>query len=204
VLQVNDNGKANKVLYKNQVIRLDGDMFRIYRDSDDAQVSLFNLAVLLLLLYFLHLFFLQCQCKHLILSPEQVKVGHKEWVQANNWPNAQKQAKQRALKMEQKSEVADVAIDFTDIYKLFEEKGQGSHLLEMEFEPVTEGAIKHPSNRTGKQMIYWTWQHKLMEVEVRRYKTHSGKSWDTGVLCRYLQSLKASKNKVAYERAHEI
>jgi hypothetical protein len=58
----------------------------------------------------------------------------------------------------------------------------------MEFEPVTDGAIKHPSSRTGKQMIYWTWQHKLRE----------------GVLSHYLQSLKASKNKVAYEREHEI
>jgi predicted RNA-binding protein YlxR (DUF448 family) len=60
-------------------------------------------------------------------APEQVKVGHEAWVQANTQSNAQKQAKQRAFKTEQKSEVVDINVNFTDIHKLFEEKGQGSH-----------------------------------------------------------------------------
>jgi hypothetical protein len=158
------------------------------------------------LLQFSHIFLFHFQCKHLSLSPEQVKVGHEAWVQANTRSNTRKQAERHGLETEQKSEVVDVDADLSDIHKLFEEKGQGSHLLEMEFELVTDEApVPHPSRSTGKLTIHWKWKHKLTAVEVRRYKSYSGKSWDTGVLSRYLRSLKPStKNKVAYERAQEI
>jgi hypothetical protein len=73
----------------------------------------------------------------------------------------------------------------TDVHKLFEEKGQGSHLLEIDFEPVTDGAVENPSARTGKPTVFWIWRHKMMEVDVRRYKTASVKSWDTDVLSCY-------------------
>jgi hypothetical protein len=142
--------------------------------------------------------------KHLTLLPQQVKAGHEAWVQANTSSNARKQAKRQVLEMEQRSEVVNIDADLTDVHKLFEEKGQGSHLLEMDFEPVTDGAVENPSARTGKPTVFWIWRHKLTEVEVRRYKTASGKSWDTGVLSCYLRSLTNSKNKVAYERAQEI
>jgi hypothetical protein len=134
--------------------------------------------------------------------PEQVKAGHEAWLQANTLSNAQKQAKQQALEMEQRSEVVNIDADWTDVHKLFEEKGQGSHLLEMDFEPVKDGAVENPSVRTGKPTVFWTWRQKLMEVW--QYKTASGKSWYTGVLSCYLRSLTESKNKVAYERAQEI
>jgi hypothetical protein len=133
-----------------------------------------------------------------------VKAGHEACVRANTSSNARKQAKRQALEMEQRSEVVNIDADLTDVHKLFEEKGQGSHLLEMDFEPVTDGAVEHPSTRTGKATVFWIWRHKLTEVEVRRYKTASGKSWDTGVLSRYLRSLTESNNKVAYERAQEF
>jgi hypothetical protein len=204
-VEVNEYGKSIKVLYKNQVIQKDGDRFRVYKDSNKAQVIFFSsFCVTVFLLQFSHIFLFHSQCKHLSLSPEQVKVGHKAWVQANTRSNAQKQAKRHVLKMEQKSEVVDVDTDLSDIHKLFEEKGQGSHLLEMEFEPVTDEApVPHPSHSTGKLTIHW--KHKLTAVEVRRYKSYTGKSWDTGVLSHYLRSLKPStKNKVAYERAQEI
>jgi hypothetical protein len=133
-----------------------------------------------------------------------VKAGHEAWVQANTASNAQKQAERQALEMEQRSEVVNIDADLTDVQKLFEEKGQGLHLLEMDFEPVTDGAVENPSAMTGKPTVFWIWRHKLTEVEVWRYKTASGKSWDTGVLSHYLRSLTDSKNKVAYERAQEI
>jgi ABC-type histidine transport system ATPase subunit len=76
--------------------------------------------------------------KHLTLLPEQVKAVHEAWVQANTLSNAQKQAKQQALEMEQRSEVVNIDRDLTDVHKLFEEKGQGLHLLDMDFEPVTD------------------------------------------------------------------
>jgi hypothetical protein len=106
--------------------------------------------------------------------------------------------------MEQRSEVVNIDANLTDAHKLFEEKGQGSHLLDMDFEPVTDGGVENPSARTGKPTVFWIWRHKMTEVEVQRYKTASKKSWDTGVLSRYLRSLTISKNKVAYERAQEI
>jgi hypothetical protein len=42
----------------------------------------------------------------------------------------------------------------------------------------------------------------MTEVEIHRYKTKSGKSFDTGVLSQYLRLLKAGgQNNVASERA---
>jgi hypothetical protein len=53
VLQVHSNGKDITVLYKNQVIKKGGDAFRVYKDSDDAQVSLVCLIVCVCLSFFL-------------------------------------------------------------------------------------------------------------------------------------------------------
>jgi hypothetical protein len=109
------------------------------------------------------------------------------------------------LEREQQSEsVDDIQVDFSDINKLFEEKGQGPHLLELEFEPVTPAPVEYISNRTGKETVRWTFRHKLTKTEVNRYRTKSGKSFDTGVLSHCLQSLKVSKDRVAYERAKLI
>jgi hypothetical protein len=45
----------------------------------------------------------------------------------------------------------------------------------------------------------------MTEVEIHRYKTKSGKSFDTGVLSQYLRLLKADRqNNVASERASHI
>jgi hypothetical protein len=67
-----------------------------------------------------------------------VKVGHEVWVQANTWPNAQKQAKQRVLKTEQKSEV-----ELT------------STLL------ISTNYLK----KRAKDHIYWRWNLNLSQME---------------------------------------
>jgi hypothetical protein len=64
--------------------------------------------------------------------------------------------------------------------------------------------VTEPSPRLGKPIRVWVWKHKLTEAEIRRYPTYSGKGWDTGVLSRYLWSLKVSLHKVAYERGQRI
>jgi hypothetical protein len=60
-------------------------------------------------------------------------------------------------------------VDLSGINQLFEEKGQGPHLLEMEFEPVTQAPVEYISNRTGRDTVRWTYQHKLTKTEVNRY-----------------------------------
>lgn len=101
-------------------------------------------------------------------------------------------------------EHADVDTCLADINKIFEEKGQGPHMLLIDFEPVTVGPVEYVSDRTGKNTTRWTWRHKFTGVVVNRYPTRSGKSWDTGVLSHYLQTLHKSKDKVTSERAQHI
>jgi hypothetical protein len=91
------------------------------------------------------------------------------------------------MELAQMAEVVDMDIDLSDINKLFEEKGIGRHLLEMEILPVTEEPVNYISKRTGKPTKRWTFKHKTTGVKVNRYPTRSGKAFDTGVLSRYLQ-----------------
>jgi hypothetical protein len=137
------------------------------------------------------------------LKLEQVMVGHEEWCNTNVRVNTRIQANRQELEQSQKSAV-DVEANFDDINKIFEEKGQGPHMLLIDFEPTTETACPYPSNRVGKDVISWIWKHKLTGAEVRRYPTHSGKGYDTGVFSKYLKSLKATTHKVAYNRAQLI
>jgi hypothetical protein len=44
-----------------------------------------------------------------------------------------------------------VDIDLSNINKFFEEKGQGRHMLEMEFIPVTEGPVNGGTGQLHKQ-----------------------------------------------------
>jgi hypothetical protein len=101
--------------------------------------------------------------------------------------------------------VIQIDTDFADIDKLFQEKGQGPHLLELDFFPTTAGGETQQSRCTGGQdTAPWIWQHSITEKLVSRYPTQSGKGWDTGVLSWYLKSLKESKSKTAYDQAQHI
>jgi hypothetical protein len=87
---------------------------------------------------------------------------------------------------------------------LFEGKGQGLHLLELEFEPTTAAPVEYISNWTGRETVQWTYCHKLTKTEVNRYRTKSLKLFDTGVLSHCFQSLKPGKDKMAFEWAKFI
>jgi hypothetical protein len=157
------------------------------------------------LFFFSHIIFVPLQHnKHMLLKFEQIKTGHEAWCATNTRVNNRIQAVRRQLEQAQRTEVVEVDIDFSDINKLFEEKGQGRHMLEMEFLPVTEGPVNYISKRTGKPTKRWTFRHKLTDVKVNRYPTRSGKAFDTGVLSRYLQGLDQSDNAVAFARAQHI
>lgn len=142
--------------------------------------------------------------KYLNLNVDGIKPCAEAWYEANARSNTRKEAERERLQKAQQGDVPTETVDLTDINKLFEEKGQGPHMLEMEFEPTTEAAVEYVSNRTGKPTSRWTWRHKLTQSEVHRYKTKSGKSFDTGVLSQNLHSLKQSQHKVAFQRAMHI
>jgi hypothetical protein len=138
------------------------------------------------------------------LNLEQVKVGHERWCETNTLVNTRLQAIRHQLELSQKSQVVDVDVDLDDVHKLFADKGQGPHVLLIEFEAKTADPVICPSLGTGQEVNVWIWKHKITDAVVCRYLTASGKGYDTGVLSRYLRGLKETTNKVAYERAQVI
>jgi hypothetical protein len=52
IVQVHDTGKLWKAQYKDQVVRVGGDKYRVYKEGSDAQVRVF-FWLLFLFLYFL-------------------------------------------------------------------------------------------------------------------------------------------------------
>jgi hypothetical protein len=102
----------------------------------------------------------------MILNLEQVNVGHEEWCKTNTRVNTRIQAERQALQIAQKPDIIDIDVDVSDIDKLFEERGQGPHLLEMEFVPATEAAVQYVSKRTDKPTTRWTWRHKIIKMVV--------------------------------------
>jgi hypothetical protein len=135
---------------------------------------------------------------------EQVKVGHERWCEITTLVNTRLQAIWHQLELSQKSQVVDVDVDLDDIHKLFADKGQGPHMLLIEFEAKTAESVICPSLRTGRDVNVWIWKHKITDAEACRYLTASGKGYDTGVLSRYLRGLKETTDKVAYEHAQVI
>ena len=136
---------------------------------------------------------------------EQVKDTHDLWFEANARSNNRKQLERERLERAQEADEGEGAdADLTDINNLFAEKHQGPHMLEMEFEPVTEAPVEFLSKHTGKQTRRWIWKHKRTDVQIKRYPTSSGKSFDTGVLSSYLKTLKEQADKIAYQRARHI
>jgi hypothetical protein len=94
-------------------------------------------------------------------------------------------------------------VDMSDINLFFQVEGRGPKLLEFEFEPSTTEAIPY-LNKAGRQSFYWYWTHKLTGQPVKRFSSGSGKSFDTGMLTKFLHGLKKTLHSVAYARAQHI
>jgi hypothetical protein len=58
--------------------------------------------------------------------------------------------------------------------------------------------------RTGKLTKRWTWKHKLTGTKVHRYRTKSGKKFDTGVLSHCLKMIEEGENRAAFIRAQRV
>jgi hypothetical protein len=207
VVELNENGRSWKVLFKEQVVREGGDKYRVYKEGEKPQVRTFWICFVPFFIFSLHfssIAVLLRNDKYLDLNFQQIKGGHESWCETNTRVNSRIQAVRQKMELAQMAEVVDVDVDLSDINKLFEEKGQGRHLLEMEFLPITEGPVNYISKRTGKPTKRWTFKHKTTGVKVNRYPTRSGKAFDTGVLSRYLQRLEESDSSVAFARAQHI
>jgi hypothetical protein len=150
------------------------------------------------------LFYSSCSNKHLNLKLKDIKIGPEIWCNYNTRINTRLTAAQQELEWSQQAEVIEFNADFTDITKLFEEKGWGKHMLEFEFLPTTIKGVMEASPRLGKPIRVWVWKNKLTEAVIHRYPTYSGKGWDIGVLSQYLWSLKVSLHKVAYKQVQQI
>jgi hypothetical protein len=156
------------VQYKDQFVRVGGDKYRVYKEGSNAQVRVFFWLLFLFFFLFSNSIWSQINNKHLNLNFDQVTSGHEAWCQTNTRVNTRIQAVQQQLEQAQRTEVVNVDIDLSDINKLFEEKGQGRHMLEMEFIPITEGPVNYISKRTGKPTKRWTFRHKITEEKVNR------------------------------------
>jgi hypothetical protein len=202
-VQLNENGKSWKVLFKEQVVVRVGTSIGCTKRARNLRYILFCIVLFLFLYFSLHfssIAVLLQNDKYLDLNFQQIKGGHESWCETNTRVNSRIQAMQQKMELAQMAEVVDVDIDLSNINKLFEEKGQGRHLLEMEFVLVMEGPVNYICKRMGKPTKGWT-----MGVKVNtRYPTHSGKAFDTGVLLHYLQQLEESDSSVAFERAQHI
>ena len=137
------------------------------------------------------------------IGVDEVDEAHERWVAANGRVYERKQKERDLAKRKQEIVIDGDDADVADIDKLFAEKKQGSHMLELEFEPAGDPE-EYVSSRTQKTTMCWTWKHKLTGAVIRRYKTNSGKAWDTGKLSLYLTNLKESHHKIAFQRARHI
>jgi hypothetical protein len=140
----------------------------------------------------------------LTLRVDQIKTAHDRWCDANARSNTRKQQEREKTEREQEVVEIDQDADLTDINALFSEHGQGPHLLELEFELTTENPIEYTSKITGNLTKCWTWCHKMTKVEVKRYRTQSLKSYDTGGLSSNLKKITERQNRQAFQRAQHI
>jgi hypothetical protein len=142
--------------------------------------------------------------KYLNVKAEDIKAATEAFYKSNSQSNQGKANKRERLEREQQGDVED-DVDVNGIKKLFEERGHGRHMLEKDLEPTTEmPVVPYTSNQMGRLTMKLTWRHKFTKELVHRYKTKLGKSFNTGVLSGYLQSLRETTNKAAFERAKLI
>ena len=182
IKDLKDGGKFVTIEYKNLVIKDGADDFHQYLESKEAQYMDFPV--------------------------DQVKDAHDRWLAS--WYRSNQKAEEERLRLlkEQAVEVPDdeEEADLKDIDALFGEKNRGPHMLELDFEPATEGPTVYESNRTDNELTtHWQWKHKLTGRIVKRYPRPNGtKGWDTGCLATYLRAIRSDKHKIAYQRARHI
>ena len=177
---IDPNGKTVTIQFKDQVIAKGGDRFQAYKEGDETQVSFPCCCFFICTQHhgLTHPLFVS---KFMNLPIQQVKNAHELWFEANTRSNSRKQREKEAAAALEIDDDDDGETDLSDIDKLFNEKGQGPHLLELDFEPETEEPVVYTSSTTGYTTRAWPWRHKLVAgVVARRYPTQSKKGGTLG------------------------
>jgi hypothetical protein len=183
-----DDSQMCTVKYNDLVIKPGGDKFRSFEESDEVQRMAFPL--------------------------EDLDDAHELWQKATGRCNSRAHEALEAIRKTQKADVVEGArAELDDIDELFRKKGRGPHMLELEFDRVTELPVDYPQKgpggrSTGVILQKWEWLHRLTPIKknnpVTRYVNKSGKTFDTGKLSKYLMSIDEKKYPIAYQRAQHV
>jgi hypothetical protein len=167
------------IRYTNRIIKNGGTCFETYKETEHTQTMQYKTS--------------------------DIDASHEKWQQANSKVNAALYFQKQALI--KSTECIDLIepeiIDMKDIDELFSVEGRGPHLLEFEFDPVTEEPELYV-NSHGEEKQKWLWKHRITGKTFYRHQSSSGKSFDTGRLSKFLQDLRKASNPLAYARAQHV
>jgi hypothetical protein len=140
--------------------------------------------------------------------------AHEMWQKANGRCNSRTFLAMEVIRKSQNADVVEGApANLSDIDELFQKKGRGPHMLELEFDKVTDSPIDYLQRTrsgvsTGVTLQKWLWLHRLTPGRknnpVTRYVNTSGKTFDTGKLSKYLMNIDEKNHPAAYQRAQHI
>lgn len=134
--------------------------------------------------------------------------AHEVWMKALGHTNGvayiERQKKEAIAKSTGGLSASEANFDMSDLDDLFSIHGRGTYLFEVDFEPDTPEPIPYLTPK-GEQSSFWAWSHKITGKSCKRFQAKSGKSFDTGKLSKYLQTLsKDSSQQLASARAKKI
>jgi hypothetical protein len=135
-----DDSRRCTVKFNDLVIKPSGDKFRAFNESEEEQQMSFPL--------------------------DNLDDAHELWQKANGRCNSRAFLALEAIRKTQNADVVEGArAELDDIDELFRKKGRGPHMLEMEFDKVTEFPTDYMqrcgNTNTGKTLQKWEWLHRL-------------------------------------------
>ena len=182
LLSVNRSGGAT-MQYTNRIYKPMATSFETFKETEDAQQMSYPTA--------------------------QLDESHEIWQQALGRCNARDFIEREQLKAATStacviSSVVVPLVDVSDIDDFFQLEGKCPKLLEFEFIPGSPDPTVYTEAKTGRKSSFWFWNHKITDHQVKRFASSSGKSFDTGVLTKYLRRIKKNLYPTAWARAQHI
>lgn len=167
--------------YTDRVYKPGSDAFEYFKETEDSQ--------------------------HMSFPLSSIDDAHELWCKALGHTNAilyHEKQKKEAIAAATVVDDVENNFDMKDIEDMFAKEGRSPLLLEMDFTPDTPTWVPY-LNGKGENSAYWYWSHKITGKSLKRFQAKSGKSFDTGKLSKYLQTLsKDSTNPLACARAKKI